>query len=257
MKITVLTENTAYDPRFQAEHGLSLYIETGDHKILFDMGQTDAFAKNAEALGIDLSQVDFAVLSHGHYDHGGGLESFLKYNSKAPVFIHRLAFGDHYNGSGKYIGLHPALQTEPRLVFTEGEQSPAPGMILSDCNDRHWDVCSWGLCRREQNVLCNDVFAHEHYLQITEGQNRILISGCSHKGIVNIADHFKPDILVGGFHLNKLEDHDRLCKIAETLKKTGTTYYTGHCTGAAQFDTMKAIMGVQLQNIKTGMTIEI
>ena len=78
MKVQVLLENTSLSEALKAEHGLSLYIETGKHKILFDMGQTDAFADNAEKMGIDLSQVDFAILSHGHYDHGGGLKYFME-----------------------------------------------------------------------------------------------------------------------------------------------------------------------------------
>ena len=77
MKITSLLENTPCRDDMHIEHGLSLYIETAHHKILFDMGQTDLFAQNAKNLGISLTEVDYAVLSHGHYDHGGGLAAFL------------------------------------------------------------------------------------------------------------------------------------------------------------------------------------
>ena len=109
MKIINLVENTTSRQDVEAEHGLSLYVETEGHKILFDMGQTDMFSKNAEAMGVDLSQVDIAVLSHGHYDHGGGLEKFLSINKKAPIFISQYAFGDYYNGSEKYIGLDKSV----------------------------------------------------------------------------------------------------------------------------------------------------
>ena len=77
MRIISLVENTSVNDAIKAEHGLSLYIESKNYKILFDMGQTDLFLKNAKRLGVDLSQVDIAILSHGHYDHGGGLEEFL------------------------------------------------------------------------------------------------------------------------------------------------------------------------------------
>ena len=107
MKIVTLLENTASCPGVAPQHGLSLYIETEEWKILFDMGQDDTFAVNAEQLGIDLSKVNLAVLSHGHYDHGGGLAAFLRMNKTAPVYIHTDAFGHYYNGIEKYIGLDP------------------------------------------------------------------------------------------------------------------------------------------------------
>lgn len=71
MKFITLAENTCKSEEFEAEHGLSLYIEACGKKILFDMGQTDMFSRNAKKLGAELSDVDIAVLSHGHYDHGG------------------------------------------------------------------------------------------------------------------------------------------------------------------------------------------
>ena len=87
MRIVTLVENTARRQDLTAEHGLSLYIETENHKILFDAGQSEAFAENAKKLGVDLTQTDLAVLSHGHYDHGGGLAKFLEANDHAPIFL--------------------------------------------------------------------------------------------------------------------------------------------------------------------------
>ena len=87
MKITALVENIP-GRGLPAEHGLSLFVESGSTRFLFDMGQTDLFARNADALGVNLDTADFAVLSHGHYDHGGGLETFLSLNSHAPVYLH-------------------------------------------------------------------------------------------------------------------------------------------------------------------------
>ena len=120
MRVVTLIENTAGCPELVCEHGLSFYIETGKHRILFDAGQTDAFAQNAEKLNVDLGSVDFAVLSHGHYDHGGGLQKFLQINQTAPVYLRRDAFLLHQNGQGKNIGLDPQLQASDRLVFTGG-----------------------------------------------------------------------------------------------------------------------------------------
>ena len=115
MKIVTLMENTACREDLCCEHGLSLYIETENHRILFDAGQSAAFADNAEKLGVALETVDFAVLSHGHYDHGGGLGKFLECNKGAPVYVSSHAFEPHYSRNG-YIGLEPALQHSERMI---------------------------------------------------------------------------------------------------------------------------------------------
>ena len=257
MKVTVLTENTACGEVLQAEHGLSLYVETGTHKILFDMGQTDAFARNARALGVDLAQVDIAVLSHGHYDHGGGLKSFLAINADAPVYIHKKAFGEYYNGTEKYIGLDKTLRDASRLVFTEGTLELAPGITLVDCAEEAWAFDPYGLNEKQGETFFPDSFAHEQYLLIEEEGKRILLSGCSHRGIENIVRHFRTDVFFGGLHLNKVEDTGRLDEIARELLGCNTRYYTGHCTGEKQFAIMKQTMGDYLQALSTGRKIEV
>ena len=93
MRIVTLIENTPGDPRCACEHGLSLYLETHDHRLLMDTGSTGAFADNAEALGIDLTRVDTVVLSHGHYDHAGGLLRFAALNPGAPIYLQAGADG--------------------------------------------------------------------------------------------------------------------------------------------------------------------
>ena len=244
MRITALIENTAVNKTLDAEHGLSLYIETDRHKILFDMGQTERFASNAEKLGIDLSMVDIAVLSHGHYDHGGGLKKFLQINDKAPIYVHRLAFGPYYNASGKYIGLDKALKENPRLIFTKDVYQIAPGLGLYSCNRRvkPFDLGSFGLTKLTGGQFLPDDFHHEQYLLIEENGKRVLFSGCSHKGILNIVRWFKPDVLIGGFHFSKLPLDDTLKRYAGYLNQYATDYYTCHCTGMEQFEWMKSQM---------------
>lgn len=263
MKIWTLLENTACREDIRAEHGLSLYIETGTHRILFDMGQSEAFADNAEKLGVDLSRVDLAVLSHGHYDHGGGLGRFLEINHTAPVYLNRDAFAPHYNAAEKYIGLDPAWKDSGRLVFVEEKREIGPGMTLYSCSGRE-QVCPVdpaGLKVLEDGQLCPEDFRHEQYLLIEEAGKRVLFSGCSHKGIRNIAHWFRPDVLVGGFHFMKL---DTTGAGAEVLEETArellgypTVYYTGHCTGERQYEYLKERMGDRLRSLSGGMTVEI
>ena len=258
MKITALTENTSCKPGIGCEHGLSLLIETETHRILFDMGQTDLFAQNAEALGIDLTTVDLAVLSHGHYDHGGGLEKFLSLNQTAKIYLNEHAFEPHYNGTEKYIGLDQGLKNSERLVFTGEEFQIAEGLTLFACNERQktLDFGSGNLNVMENGRLTAEDFRHEHYLLIEENGSRVLISGCSHKGILNILEWFHPDVLVGGFHFMKLPCDKRLKGCAEQLDRFDTEYYTCHCTGVAQYDFMRPLTK-RLHYLSAGQTIKI
>lgn len=264
MIIRILTENTTACPELTAEHGLSLYIEANGLRILFDAGQSDAFAENAQRLGVDLSGVDLAVLSHGHYDHGGGLMRFLELNDHAPVYVSRHAFGGHYNASGKYIGLAPELMDHPRLIPAQGVMEIGEGLTLYAGEDMTMvaPMDSAGLTRCECGVQLPDDFRHEQYLLIREGEKTVLISGCSHRGILNIAAAFEPDVLVGGFHLMKMDpaiegDAQRLEYAAQTLLGYKTLYYTGHCTGEAPYAFLKARMGERLMPLTTGLEIVI
>ncbi len=260
MKITVLTENTSVSDELIAEHGLSLYIETGNKRILFDMGQTDTFAKNAEVLGIDLEEVDFAVLSHGHYDHGGGLGTFLAINEKAPVYLSRYAFGDYF--SAKYIGLDKSLAKEKRLCFVPDYLKICDGIELFSCNDfiAEYKAEPYGLTAEIDGVRTDDDFRHEQYLVITEKGRRTLISGCSHKGVLNAMHWLEPDVFVGGFHFMKLdpdaEERETLDKAAEVLSGRNIPYYTCHCTGTEQYKYLKDKI-TELHYISCGMQIEI
>lgn len=257
MKITALVENTTSDIEFLSEHGLSLYIETNNHKILFDTGQSSLFYENAVKLNIDLSKVDICVLSHGHYDHGGGLSAFLNVNKKATVYVNENSFLDYYNGD-KYIGLEKSLEDNPKIVKISDEFIIDSELSLFSCNNKEkiYELGSFGLSKMSVNNKVDDDFLHEHYLLINEGENKVLISGCSHKGILNIANWFDAKTIVGGFHFSKLNCDEMLKSYAKILSDTGITFYTCHCTGVKQYEYMKAYME-NLHYISTADTIEI
>lgn len=261
MKVKVLLENTPARSDALTEHGLSLYIETKKHKLLFDMGQTDMFAQNAQTLGVDLSGVDIAFLSHGHYDHGGGLSRFMELNSAAPIYMSRHAFEPHYAGAERNIGLDIALAGNPRFISVEDHLEIDDELSLFSCNGlpHPYETDSAGLTTLCEGKPIPEDFRHEQYLLIRDGSRRILISGCSHKGILNIMDWFRPDILIGGFHFMKLDLHgkgkDTLTQAASTLCTYPTAYYTCHCTGVEQYEFLKSIMGNKLHYLSSGQEI--
>lgn len=264
MRVTVLSENTTSTPLCRAEHGLSLYIETASKRILFDMGQSDLFAKNAMALDVDVSKADYCVLSHGHYDHGGGLEEFLRLNAKAPVYMSSSAFADYYNASDKYIGLDKSLVDDERFVFTDSETFAIESGISLICLNNKIStekIDSAGLTVETNGVKNPDAFLHEQYLVIEERGRRVVFSGCSHKGAVNIAKLLNPDVFIGGFHFSKIETEGagalRLASAAAELLSLGADFYTCHCTGLAQYSYLKSLMGERLNYISTAQVLEI
>ena len=259
MKITVLIENTACREDLAAEHGLSLYIETEKHNILFDAGQTGAFADNAEKLGIDLQNVDLCILSHGHYDHGGGLKRFLEVNDHAPVYLSRYAFGAYFS-SGNYIGLDPELEGNERLIPVDDVTELYPGMTLCSCNDllRPFSFGVFGQTVRQNGTHSDDSYLHEQYLLLEEAGKKYCFSGCSHKGVRNILHWFRPDTFIGGFHFIRMDPHGReLSDAAHQLASCATRYFTGHCTGQEQYRILKEHLGDRLHYLHAGTVFEL
>ena len=143
----------------------------------------------------------------------------MKINSKASVYMNANVFGDYYNGTEKYIGLDKAIKDSERFVFVDDEFKIENGLILYSCNqkEREFDLGSFGLKKLNNDEFVDDDFLHEQYLMIEEKDKRVLISGCSHKGILNIVKWFKPDVLIGGFHFSKLPLADELSGYADYL----------------------------------------
>lgn len=262
MKIYCLCENTSSSDKFLYEHGLSLYIEIANQKILFDMGQSSVFIKNAETLGVDLSKVNLAFLSHGHYDHSGGINDFLKINEKAKIFISENAFAQHYNANGVYNGIDQNLINENRLVLCKGDTEISEDVRIYSAKDSDllFPIDSAGLQLKTKEGFVPDKFYDEQYVEIKEGEKTYILSGCSHRGILNIAKRFSPDYLIGGFHFMKQSATSKnpvLDKAASELIKMPCTFYTCHCTGIEQYTYLKNILQKKLNYIRAGDVIEI
>lgn len=261
MRITVLLENTTTRKDLRAEHGLSLYLEVGDHRILFDAGPSDALTENAEKLGVDLKTVDVAVLSHGHNDHADGFLRFREINPVCKIYVNQFAFRDHYNAHGKYIGLNKKLKPGEGWILTSGRVSLGEGITVCPGEETAPPAEPSGLRVLTEDGLKPDDFCHEQYLLVEEGDKRVLISGCSHRGVENIVAAFQPDVLIGGFHVKDIspdgDGKDRLTTLAERLAGEPTQYYTCHCTGPEQFTLMQAVLGDRLRYISCGTVLEI
>lgn len=273
MLIKTLVENTAISKDFVSEHGLSLYIETEKYKILFDVGEGDLFLQNAKNLNVNIADVDFLAISHGHYDHGGGLKSFLKENTKAEIYLHELAFRKYYairpNQKLEYIGLDEDLKDHKQIVFTSDRFhiSDEIQLFSNVVPKEPRPKTNRGLLMEQNGQTVDDTFAHEQNLVIEENGKILLITGCAHNGIINILEHFymleerMPDYVIGGFHLSggtgNNEETKTIDRISKYLINTKAKFYTCHCTGIEPYRRLKTNMGDSINYLAAGSEIMI
>lgn len=278
MNITVLVENSTPSSRFIARHGLSLFIETGERRILFDVGPDAAFLDNARTLGIDVAAADTVVISHGHSDHGGGLKAYLERTRDvarpAPVYVREHAFEKHLSGTRerhRSIGLDPALAEDERVVTTGEVRALGDGLLLFSCaGGEHALPASNGrlFACNAQGELVPDAFLHEQSLLVHEGDRYILISGCSHAGILNIMAQAETlagaplDAVVAGFHLTApsagtMADAEQIRLLGREMASLSTCFYTFHCTGLDAYSLLRDELGDRLRYLYTGASVEV
>nr|WP_243446888.1 MBL fold metallo-hydrolase [Clostridium perfringens] len=273
LRITTLVENTKISDEYENKHGLSFHIETEKHNILFDLGPKNTFLTNAKKLNINLEEVDIVVISHGHNDHGGGLEEFLKINNKAKVYIHKDAFNEYYSMAGifkKYIGLDKELKKNPRIILTEGDMKIDDELYLFSVVENRHKVSKFNkvLYKRVDGMYLEDDFVHEQSLIITEDNKNVLMGGCAHNDIRNIID--KAEVIIGkdldyvisGFHIfnpsTGISESDLFINtLGDNLNKRNTKFYTCHCTGMRAFKMLEERLQDKIEYISTGQVLNI
>lgn len=272
-KIVSLVENTTMSKEYHSKHGLCLYIETEKHKMLFDLGQDKLFIKNAKKMNIDITKIDTVIISHGHKDHGGALKEFMTINPTAKIYIKKDAFEPHYIkvlGFQFNVGLDPNLQNEKQIILVDGNLRIDDELFLfTNVKQEKFPLKSnQSLYRKNQGHLELDDFCHEQSLIITVDGNNILISGCSHAGIVNILNEAEKIVskeittAIGGFHLynpptRKYESNEIIDLIADSLLEKRSVYYTCHCTGKRAFKRMKEKLKDRLNYLSVGNLLEL
>ena len=274
MKIICLVENTSCNKTCKPKHGLSFYIETKSHKILFDVGPNDLYYKNAKKLGVSIEDVDTLILSHGHFDHGGGLEHFLKVNKKAKIYVKPEAFNKHFT---KFlflkinIGISAVIDSK-RFIFTKSNFTHIDDELelFSGVTGRKlFSYMNGPLLVEKEGRIQRDYFDHEQYLILRDKENAVLMTGCSHNGIVNILEHFDQiskniktnlQAVIGGFHLynpvtHEYESKQRILDIANFLAARQEKFYTCHCTGKKAYNMMKPVLDEKLNRVQAGQTV--
>lgn len=273
MKITILNENLTYQRGLLCEHGLSLLIEQDGRRWLFDTGQSDVFLRNAERMNVSLEHLDGIILSHGHYDHCGGLKTLLQEKGRQlpPVYVRKEAFEEKYadkrGGEKEEIGipwersecqnLHLLMEARTeiadgvwllgRIPYTEGLESFSPGMFVLRRGDFE-----------------RDPMADEQMLVIETDRGLSVFAGCSHPGILNCLHYIRECFpgkkiysLLAGMHLMHARperiqwtiDHLRAWEI-EILMPV-------HCTGIRAISRIREDFPEQYKKAECGDVIVI
>lgn len=271
MKIITLVEDTPGAEGCGFEHGISLYIETENHKLLMDCGTTEMFLRNAEVLGVDISKVDTVFLSHGHYDHSGGILPFAACNTNAKIYMQASAGEDYYHVTEemeKYAGIDKDILKLSQCVLLNGDKQIDEELFVYSniSGKRCLPKGNLEMTRKVDGVHLPDSFDHEQCLVITQEDKKVLVSGCAHNGILNIVDRYReifgeyPDIVISGFHMIQKGEYTEadianIKETAQALLETGALYFSGHCTGTFAYGIMKEIMGEKLQPIHSGTVL--
>ena len=269
VKATILADNRSSNlTRFPTEHGLSILLDTGSLLVLLDTGASDLFIRNARTLGVNLADVDYVFLSHGHNDHTGGLRAFLEINDKAKVIVSPEAVGRAFFSTRG--NLH-SITTDWPLDAMDGRTIPVDGnselpggvRIIADI-PKPFPIPEGNrnlLIGENQDEYPPDPFRHELAFYV----DGVLFTGCAHHGLENIlaACPWPVKTVIGGFHLLDSKD-ENLYESADDLEAMGnrlldkypdTAFYTGHCTGDDAFKTLKGVLGDHLESFSAGIQI--
>lgn len=270
MRATVVVDNIA-KKGLAGEWGLCIDIEYEGKHLLLDAGSSGLFLKNAEKLGIDLSNVEYAVLSHAHYDHANGMENFFQVNEKAKFYLRDGCAENCYMKRWiirQYIGLPRTIleKFQDRIVFADGDYTLFPGVSLLPHKTK--GLAEVGrknhMYIRSKNGWKPDDFSHEQSLVFETESGLVIFNSCSHAGADHIIDEVantypgkKIKALIGGFHIyNQSEQAVR--ELARRVKATGVEeIYTGHCTGKKQFAVLENELGAMVHQLYSGLVIEL
>ena len=274
VKINVLIDNLSGDDALlEHEHGLSFYLETGCSRVLCDMGASDKFMSNASRMGIDLSEIDFAFVSHGHADHTGGLPDYLRTFGEKKVYLSERISKEMYfssrRGSRRDISTERSVfeNYQDRLVLLKESCwiTPEIAAVYTDVHEHFQPLGNAFLSKEVYGEESLDDFGHELSLAVLSPKGLVVVSSCSHGGAVNIIKSCcrftgisRIHAFVGGLHL--VDGGHTASEVESFVQEMNTEYpdikiYTGHCTGELAKQAL-VNRSLDIRIFKTGDVIE-
>lgn len=274
MEITVLTNNCVHRPDLKAEHGLSLWLDFGSDCILFDTGASELVVDNARTLGIPLKYAKGIALSHGHYDHTGGLLGVLKeINRPGPIWAHPGAleekgavWGEGIRDIGLPFSVKTLMETGARLELNKEPRELFPGIWLTGEIPRKttFEDVEAILLRKVNNDWRPDPILDDQALVVDSPKGAIIITGCAHAGIINTVGYGLDLVsakrlyaVLGGFHLWHASP-ERLQNTIEALKEYNPDLLViGHCTGLDAGAKIKGVFGNRCVFLDVGLKLKV
>ena len=269
VKVKILSDNIS-DGAAQGEWGLCIYIEYNNQKVLLDTGASELFVHHAKSFGINLKDVNIAVLSHAHSDHANGMNEFFRKNEKAMFYLRESVGENCYVKKTifhKYIGIPKGIlkQYSDRIIYVSGDYKICDGIYLIPHKSPGLENVGKreNMYIRKERTWLPDNFSHEQSLVFDSEKGLVIFNSCSHGGASTIINEIKltfPDkhvyALIGGFHLfNKTEKEIR--DFAAEIRGTGINYIcTGHCTGIKAYDILQDELGEVMHQLHVGLSIE-
>ncbi len=275
LKVTVVVDNTVgVTSGVLGEWGLAMLLDFGDEQILFDTGEQGNIVKNAKALGVDLSRVNRLVLSHGHYDHTGGMIQFLKTRGPLPVYAHPELLTEHYGrgfgGQGEhYIGVpYRQVQLESlgaSFVWQKEPQQIRPDLWWSGEIPRQTDFerVDERLLQKQGPEFAQDPILDDMSLFYTSDRGLVILLGCAHSGLVNIVEHAKKvtgidkvRAIIGGTHLGPASPVQQEKTVAYLRELELECLAPNHCTGLPMAARLAAEFPAQFKWASAGTALE-
>jgi 7,8-dihydropterin-6-yl-methyl-4-(beta-D-ribofuranosyl)aminobenzene 5'-phosphate synthase len=268
LRLTFLVDNSSVVPKLGVEHGLAVLLETSERVILFDTGQSDLLLANARLLGKDLSGVETVVLSHGHYDHSGGLQSVLELpGSAAEVLLHPAALESKFavcpGKAARDIGMSyiPEIQ---HLRKVTGPHQICPGVLFLGQIPRVTDYeDTGGPFFRDQDGRIPDLLEDDSALLLSTASGLVLLTGCAHAGIVNvlryaagIANSNRFAAVLGGMHLKEASGSRMSRTVADLAEFEIEKIAAMHCSGEAAGQAFKDGLKAQVLECGAGSVFE-
>jgi 7,8-dihydropterin-6-yl-methyl-4-(beta-D-ribofuranosyl)aminobenzene 5'-phosphate synthase len=275
LTVTILVDNRSHNSSLLSEHGLALWIEMDDHKILFDTGRSDMVLYNAGLLGIDLSTAESLVISHGHYDHSGGIADIIKINPSINIYCHPGIFLSRYSrqpdGAMKSIGISDNVSDSLHRIESSIKWVSKPlvkfggdfGITGSIPRRTDFENTGGDFFLDQQGDI-PDPIEDDMSIWFRTAKGLVIITGCCHSGIINtinrifeISGERNLHAVIGGFHLKNASSQSLECTFNALQSISSCKFIACHCTGENSVRYLQSKTDLSVVNGGAGMVFEV